>query len=98
MTPYLSRLVPAERDVIAYSITFCGELVEVPIWVRINDLLALTPPEKRWSRQAAYDRLCSPTTRRGQILERDLWGWYRVIPEALERYVASKAPKKEAAR
>lgn len=88
----LSCLIPAERDVIAYSITFCGEPC-APIWVKAVDLLALTPVEKRLSRQGAYDRLCAPTTRRGAVLERDHWGYYRVIPEALERYLMSKQKK-----
>lgn len=94
MTFDLTALTPAERDVIAFSLTFCGEPCE-PIWVKASDLLALTPLEKRPSRQGAYDRLCAPTTRRGPILEQDQWGWYRVEPRALEQYLASKARKKE---
>lgn len=92
MTFDLSGLVPAERDVIAYSMTFCGEPC-APIWVKAVDLLALTPPEKRLSRQGAYDRLRSPTPRRGAILQIDKWGWYRVNSEALGTYLASKKRK-----
>lgn len=87
----LSGLVPAERRVIGYAL-LCH-----PSPALAEVMLALTPLPRRPAAQGALARLMADTKRRKAVLEPLGSGeWYRIVPEALSAYLASKKPKKEA--